>query len=221
MAMKKAEMEAHHAEYHDHMKRSQAARAQGLYRQGIRLAMEAWEHIDGMMQYERKYEDQDTVTIEAVETVLNDAPLLFETQSIDAAEAFLRANPRIAKKAAGDLPEKLAAAKRLMWEAHRIWDYLEEHHDCELTELEKTIGGDRHTLRRISKAWEQMRLLSREPCGTSHRLQLLTRLGQIVRGKCHSCGAIAEAPKACFLEPMRCPECHGKSWFVILAGSST
>jgi len=52
VAMKKAEMQQHHAQYESLIAQAQAARREGLFQKAIQLALAAGEHIDGMMQYE-------------------------------------------------------------------------------------------------------------------------------------------------------------------------
>ena len=59
MAMKKAEMEAHAEGYRAQLHRHVTAESRGMYRAAVDAAMEAWGHIDGMMQYERKYQENE------------------------------------------------------------------------------------------------------------------------------------------------------------------
>ena len=68
------------------------------------------------------------------------------------------------------------------------------------------------------EAWEKMGLVERtpEPQGNSYRVALATRMGQVISAKCPSCGEIAQAPKAMFLEPTPCPHCNSAESFVFL-----
>jgi len=59
MAMTKAEMEHHQQKYQSLMADARAAERAGLYRKAIEKALASWEHIDGMMQYERRYESKE------------------------------------------------------------------------------------------------------------------------------------------------------------------
>ena len=84
--MKKTEMEQHHTAYHEKVAKARSAERTGLYRRAMQLALSSWEHVDGMMQYERKYENAEFDTIPAIEMVLKYAPLLLDFESLDTQE---------------------------------------------------------------------------------------------------------------------------------------
>ena len=218
--MKKAEMEHHHAEYHSKLGKARAAKQRGLYREAIQLVLSSWGHIDGMLRYERKYGGAELATIEAIDMVFEYAPFLLDLQSLERLESLLKNHRRIDKDTSESMVDKLAKARALMWDAHRMWNHLEGHPDARDDELAQALDGAETQWRPIAETWEKMGLLDRTPDGSSNRWALSTRLGQVVSAKCPSCGGVAEGPKAMFFEELSCPECHVVVSFVILARES-
>ncbi len=160
--------------------------------------MSALPYVDGAMQYERKYEDAEFNSVAAIDLVLRYAPLLFHAEGLDRVALLLKQNKRIEKLTAADMAQRLAAARQRMWENHRLFA---------LIEAQPQLRQD-----------QRIGLLERVPDRPSYRLAFVTRMGQVVPAKCPSCGRVAHAPKAFFLEPMDCPECGAAATsFVLLA----
>ncbi len=216
MAMKKGEMQDHRDRYGAIMSEARRAHQQGLCREAVELAMSCWEYIDGMMQYERKYEQREFDSIDAIEMVLRYAPVLFDYASLDRLDALLEEKRRIERDTSADMAERLADARSLMWDAHRLWNHLEHHADVRQDQLRLVLGGNQDRWRSIAEAWDKMGLITRKPQGGSYELELSTRLGQVVDGKCSACGGTVEAPKAMFLEKLKCPGCGKQAMFIIL-----
>jgi len=202
------------------MHQARSAERDGLYRSAVQLAMSSWDHVDGMMQHMRRTEDAEFTSIEAIDMVLRYAPLLLDFRSLDALEALLKKCRRIEKHTTENLADKLAAARALMWNAHRLWDYLELHPEVEEGDLFRFLGDGRKQWQSVVAAWVKMGLLRRTRDGGSWRLALCTRMGRVVRAKCPSCGGTTEGPKAMFLEEVRCPECKARVLCVILTPGS-
>jgi len=83
MPMTKAEMSDHFVRYEASMRVARIAHRNGLYRDAVKSALAAWNHIDGMMQYARRYEKTEFDSIEAIDLVLKYAPILFEYNILD------------------------------------------------------------------------------------------------------------------------------------------
>jgi predicted Zn-ribbon and HTH transcriptional regulator len=218
MAMKKAEMEFHQSQYLELMRRAREAQGQGLYRRAIECALATWEHIDGMMQYERKYRDASFDSVESIDLVLRFAPLLFDFPSLDSLETLLKRQRRIERDTTDDLGARVSQARALMADAHRLWTHLERNPESRQDELAAVLGGDQRRWRSMAEAWEAMSLLRRTPERRSYQLALSTRMGEVVPAKCSRCGTKADAPKAMFLEALTCPQCRSAADFVILSG---
>jgi hypothetical protein len=214
--MTKAEMEVHRAQYYELIAKARAARQEGLYREAVELAMSSWNYIDGMMQYERKYEDKEFGSIEGIDMVLKYAPMLFDRESLDKLEVVLKNQRRIERDTSADMANKLAEARMLMWDARRMWDYLEQHPQSRQDELRVVLGGNQEQWRGMAEAWDQMGLLCRRPDGGSYRLTLVTGPEDVLRGKCPSCGLVARAPRSRLLSEVVCPNCHKAVSFVVL-----
>jgi hypothetical protein len=219
--MKKAAMEAHHAEYGARMSAARTAERDGLYREAMSHALSAWEFIDGMMQYAKRYEERSVDSVSAIDLVLRYAPLLLDRKSLDTLEGLLKEYRRIERDVEADMGGKLAKARANLWENHRLWAHLETNGDVRQDELRRHLGGEQERWRAVSEAWEAMGLVHRRPEGGSYRVELSTRLGQVVKAKCPRCGKAQDAPKAMFLEELACPKCHRKVEFVLLVGIAT
>ena len=210
-------MENHQRLYQSLTADARAAERAGLYRVAVEKALESWKHIDGMMQYERRYDNKEFASVSTIDLTLKYAPLLLDFTSLNRLEGLLKDCRRIEKNTSDNLGDKLVAARALMWDAHRLWDHLERNPDSRQDELGRLLGGKRERWRGIIEAWEKMGLLRREPEGGTYRLALSTRMGELVSAKCPACGNVSEAPKAMCLEENACPECKTTVLFVILS----
>jgi len=214
--MKKAEMEEHKERYHAVMAEARSALAEGLYRKAIELALSSWGYIDGMMQYERRYEDRQFNSIEGIDIVLEYAPLLLDIHSLDTMESLIKSQRRVEKNTSQDLTDKLTKTRVLLWDAHRMWDCLEQHVDVRQGELPRILGGSASRWRSLAEAWERMGLVSRTPEGGTYRLSILTRMDEEILAKCPACGVVVKATKSKLLVEQACPKCHVRVPFVML-----
>jgi len=209
-------MEEDRANYEAWMSRARAAEREGFYHKAVELALSSWDFIDGMMQYERKYADREFANVQGIEMVLRYAPLLLDYQTLDKLDALLKKYPRIDRLASDDIAAQLAQARQRMWDARRLWDYLEHNPDFRQDKLRQALCGDQDQWRAAAEFWERMGLVTRVPEGGSYRVALATRMGGVIPAKCPACGKIVSAPKAMFLEETGCPECLKSVLFVIL-----
>ena len=217
MAMKKEDLERHRAQYHALMAKARVAHDEGLYHQAVELAFASWDHIDGMMQYERKYEEKEFDNVEGISMVLAYAPLLLDSESLDRLEILLKDQRRIDRNTSESVKEQLAKARALLWDAHRMWNQLERHPATRQDELPRILGGKKGQWRSVAEEWEKMGLLRRTPEGRSYRLDFSTRMDEVVLAKCPSCGVVAKARKTRFLNVQACPSCRSEVMFVILS----
>src|SRR4051812_48644709 len=110
-AMKKAEMEEHDEAYRALMARAHAAEARGLVRVAVDNALAAWEHLDGMVQYARRYAPREFDSFAAIDLVLKYAPLLLDAELLSRVEHLLDECKRIEKATAVDDRAMLAEAR--------------------------------------------------------------------------------------------------------------
>lgn len=221
MAMKKAEMEQHRAEYHALMSKARSARLEGLYREAVDAALSSWEFIDGMMQYERRYEHKEFDGIEGINVVLEFAPLLLDFDSLGKLDSLLKNYRRIDKNTSESLRDRLEKGRSLMRDVHRMWDHLEQNPGARQDELSQTLGGEQQQWQSVAEDWEKMGLLRRTPDRGSYRLALATRMGEVVPAKCSACGVVEMAPKSMFLENTTCPHCKATISFVLIASKAS
>lgn len=125
--MKKSELQEHSEEYHRRMENASAAESAGNFRGAIDWAVSAWPFIDGMMQFERRYNEKDFYGIDAIDLVVRYAPLILSSATLDKLDALLRERKGIEKQTEEDLSAKVAHAREQIGEKHRLWCWLEEH----------------------------------------------------------------------------------------------
>lgn len=215
--MTKVEMEAHRDAYQKFLDKARAALQAGLCQEAVDFAVSSWDHIDGMLQYERKYEGKDSGSIDAIGLVLQYAPPLLDFESLNKLETLLRSQRRLVKHSSVDLGDRLLKASSMMWEAQRFLNYLEKHFTVDEDNLSAVYGGDGEEWHRIAEAWVEMGFVHRVSEKRSHHFSLTTRMDQPILAKCPSCAAVAKAPKAKFLDELTCPKCRQKRAFVFLA----
>lgn len=212
MAMKKAELESHRDSYYAILSKAQDAQKVGDYHAVIRHARAALAFVDAMMQFERRYNDTEFVSVDAVDLVLEYAPLLFVGDALSELEALLKKSRRIDKNTDDSLMSRVSEAKKRMWEAYDVWESLEQ-----VSVSEAKASPDNAEVspnyNRIAAEWVRIGVV----CNESGTLKLTTRMNQRVLSKCPACGVVARAAKAKFLREQSCPRCRATGNFVILA----
>jgi hypothetical protein len=219
MAMTKGEMENHLQQYQMLMSKARLALKERRYIQAVEIAVTACDHIDGMMQYERKYNDKEFSKIEAIEIVTKFAPLLFDFHALEKLEALLKTQKRIEKNSEHDLVGNLGRARALMLDAHRLWNHVEKHPGCFQDALSQSLGGDHTRWQTVAELLEGIGVIHRKPEGGSCRLTFSTRFDVTANAKCRGCGALVTAERVRFLSKQTCPKCGVKEVFVILSST--
>lgn len=209
-------MQKHYEEYHLLLAKAHAAHDDGLYAEVIDCAVKCWPHIDGMMRYGERYEDESFESIEAISLVLDHAPLLFDLASLRQLEELLRSRRRIEKKTDESLADQLATASENAWRYHSLFSALEQSHGVELDKLPGRLGGSKKYWLGVIDDWERMGVVWCEYSHDATIIHLRTRMDGVTRAKCSGCGSIGEAPKSMFLESTRCPSCQTMCDFVLL-----
>jgi hypothetical protein len=217
MAKNKAQLQLEATQYRAAVTAMWNSHGEGQVLRAIEIAMSACDQIDGMLQFEKRFEDRsDRKSVETFDYVLRYAPLAFDRPSLDRLAEMLKSQKRIEKNTTDDLAQHLQDSFVLMWDAHRLWSVLEQAESTPQDKLRTLLGGDQERWRRISEDWEKMGLIERTPERGSYRLSLATRIAAIVRGKCRSCGATGKAAMGALLEEIACPKCKTSSMFVFL-----
>ncbi|HET6329093.1 MAG TPA: hypothetical protein VFG04_30700 [Planctomycetaceae bacterium] len=214
--MKNSELEDHRNAYYEHISNAKAALKQKAFHQAMRFAACSWEHIDGTIQYERKKESKESFNLEGIDLVLHYAPLIFDAESLDNLESRLKGQKRIAKHADINFEHGLAKARAVMWDAHRLWNQIELRREVRQDKLRTEFGGDQDQWRALAEAWQEIGLIVRVPADSSYRLSFTTDMSEATTARCPTCGAVAKAPKAKFLEKRHCPKCGAAVSFVLL-----
>jgi hypothetical protein len=214
--MNKAEMEVHSQAYKDLMNQARSAEREGLYRKAVEVTLRALEHVDGMMQYERKYGEREFKSVSAVDALLSYGSLLLDSDCLAKVESLLKSSRRVERDTSDDLGGKLSEARNRMRDNHRLWNYLEQHPETRQDGIGRAIGGQQDYWRSVLEVWQRMGLIVRRRDRNSYLVSLSTRMGQIVTGKCPGCGGTIESPKAMLWGPITCPDCGKRETFVIL-----
>lgn len=213
--MAKADLAADTAQYDALVREARAAEAAGHFAKAVRTAASAWEHLEGMMKYRRKYEEVDFRSVPCIDIVLRYAPLVLDHEVLGRLAELLRTRKSIDRHASDDLSQRVEAAKALMRAAHRLWDHVDKHGDFVQSRLRGTLGGDQDQWRWIAERWESMGLLRREKERGSYRLRHVTNLDESVTATCFECGTASAARKGDFLIPYPCAKCGRSTAFSI------
>ena len=219
MAMVKAEMQAHRASYYELLGKAQDTLLEGLVPEAVAYAVRSLVYVDGMMQFERKYEERQFASIDAIDLILSHAPFIFDLPSINQVAALLKSQRRIEKNTSVDFKAALAESLGFMWCAYHLWNYLERNGACDDENLSRVLGGTDEQRRAVVEACIAIGTISRSG-DSPHRLRLTTRIDDKVHGKCPNCGASGKSAKSNFLEEHHCPRCKSLVSFVTVEGSA-
>lgn len=221
MAKSKAELQVETKRYYNTVARMHDAHKDGQYLKAIKVAVSACDVVDGMMQFESRYENRaERNGVECIDYLLKYAPILFCSDVLQMLAELLKSHKRIVKSIVKDLAEALNQADALMWDAHRLWAHLQQNNSTNEDRLRTDLGGNQNRWRDIAKQWESMGIVQRTPQGGSYQLSFFTQLTKVVPGKCPSCGATGKAAMGRFLEELCCPKCRSTVHFVYLLTES-
>jgi hypothetical protein len=220
MAMTKAEMQLHRESYDALIAKARQARERGAYSELVANAVTSLEHVDGMMQYARKYEAKEFESIEGIDFVLGYAPFIFDSHSLAHVGAVLKAQRRIERDTSVDLAARLTQSHSMMRLFHRLWDHLERNKECQDGDILAALGGSDEQWRVIIAGSIELGLIRRSP-GRPSCLSLCTRMDETVFGKCPACGLVGKSAKSNFLQEHHCPRCQSMVGFVVLEGAPT
>lgn len=216
MAKKKAELEADADAYRMRMSLARESEARGLYVEAVSHASDALSHVDGMLQFAKRYEERTFGSVEAIDFLLRYVPFLLSLEHVERLESTLAQFKRIDRDVEQDIAGAAKAARQRTWDNHRLWAFLESRGEACQDALREELGGDQAQWRTTAEGWERMGLVVRVREGASYRVSLATRLNQVIGGKCPHCGEVSEAPKAMLLEPVNCPSCRKTGSFVLV-----
>jgi hypothetical protein len=210
---KKAELESDFNQYSILRSKMRHAENVGQFQEALVIAVASFEHIDGMMQFDKKFGKQSQFySIDTIDFVLKHAPMLFDIASIDKLEVLLKAKRTIEKNTTADLAELVTTARSNVLEAYRLWTLFDEAHAVTKTHLK-----NEPILRTIVKFWLKLGLVRLVTSDGAEHHEFTTRMTEKVRGKCPSCGATGAGTKLKLLDVINCPRCKKSVNFVFLA----
>lgn len=216
MPMSKSEMKNEYDNFLGLERAAQSACNTWHFEDAIRHAVSSWEFLEGMMRYARKIESREFSTISTMEIVLNCSPIILHSSSLVSLDDLLKKQRGIEKNTKDNLRAKVADARRMMFNAHRIWDQLEQHGPLSVQTLRSEAGVDEEFLRNLLRHWEQLSLIHSTKKDDLQIVGLFTDMERISFAKCPSCGAVGRAAKFKLLEDRTCPQCRMRTSFVFL-----
>ncbi len=215
ICMSKAKLQAAQEAYDRIMGRVRDAESGGRFADAVLAARSAWEHLDSMMAFERKYEKTEFDSVPCIDIVLKYAPLLFDRSSLRALGELLASKKAIDKHASDDLADRQRAAVDQMMRAHRLWKWIESSKAVRQRDIRQSIGGDQDEWREMITLWERMELVTRINSDDGAWVSITTRMYESVSAKCPECGIVESGQKRGFLRERECPECGRQTVFVI------
>jgi hypothetical protein len=216
MAMAKSEMEMHVAAYRARAADARTAVAADQFQDAISVAVSSLQHVEGVIRYDRKYAQTGPPTpLDAVDVILEYAPLFFRSDCLEAIEALQKRSGRVLRDSLPGLSSRTCAARAVLLCACRLLSALASDHDHKV-DHQAPSESDRLAWQKILPVWERASFVRRVTHDGHHRLVLVTRMNETVFAKCPSCGAVGKAAKAKCLEELGCPRCHARVHFVVL-----
>ncbi|MEX0937413.1 MAG: hypothetical protein WDZ59_06095 [Pirellulales bacterium] len=216
MAMKRAEMEFHASEYRMLAAKASKAHADREYLETLTYAKASWKHIDGMMRYERKYENREFASVETIDLAVALCPVVFDVSALDELEVLLKGQRQIERNTAHQLSEKITESRSIVNLAWQLWSDIERDGRVQLAckpPKRKQLAPLRAW---ILEAWEALGVIQRMEDDGEVYLRFSTNTEDVALAKCPACGARAKAAKYKFLEMQSCPKCKNAVSFVLL-----
>ncbi len=211
----KAELEIEYKSFHSLAEQTKASISAHEYSAAIALGLKSFEFIDGMIQYERKYEDKENPSHPTIKAVLTFAPVVFGWKAIDEVEALLNSTRRIEKNSNEDWRQRIADSRQLQKRALHLWSSMLSQE----TYLPEAIEVSRKDRQFILKSWEEMGFTTTSGSVAENVLVLASSKMERTRAKCMHCGEVAVSTKEKFLSEVKCPRCSMLTLFVMLGSA--
>lgn len=208
----KAELESEHKQCRAITLRAIAAEREHRYGEAIDLSVSSLKHLDGSIQYERKYLKVEDSQLPTIGIVLVYAPPLFRRDALESVGEVFAKNRRVAKSSGQDLKAQLDHAFDVMDVSFRAWLELDASELLPTSQM-RSNPAIVDTLYRI---WEKIGLIAKVSHGLQTKWSFLTRLEEPTHAKCSRCGHVITGKKIDLLEETRCPMCSVANRFVIL-----
>lgn len=213
MARTKAEVEAEHAQYTECVRAAIAALESRDVETALRHAVAAWDFVDGMMQYERRYNKAEFVSIAAIDIVLDIAPFVFDLASLNRLEALLKSQRAIVRNTTTAFRERLSVARETVRHVALIWERMANADGHVAIDEWRRLHCDRHIWESVTRLWLSVGLIE----SSGDTLRWATRMNGITTAKCSACGVLARGPKDRLLDDAKCPSCGGRVPFVMIS----
>lgn len=215
--MKKAELRAHNEMYQRLLSEAKAAVLGRSFQRGIERAASAWNHVDEMMQFQRKYQKHEFVPLECVDIVLRYAPLLLEIDYLNRLEELLKTKRRVERNSTENLKMRLGQARGLFHYVYQLFDCIESGQSCRIESLPQTIHSKYTDRETVIAQLVEIGLARLQRSASGALISLITSMESMVSGKCMHCGHVEQSQKSDFLLTRVCSCCGQHTLFVILA----
>lgn len=216
MAMTKADMEQHRDLYQGLLQQSITARRDGRLNEAIRFAVQSLEYVDGMMQCLRKYDKTEFVSVDAIDLIIQLAPVLLDDGCLVSVEQLLRNQKRVKKHTSAHLAGMLEESRLLLKKIHLLLQHLEQKPSDSQVELQQVTGLNDDQWALVVDAWTRIQF-ARVDSDSTQSLSLVTWMDEPTRAKCPACGVVAKATKSKLLSEATCPKCKASVVFVLLS----
>lgn len=208
---KKAELEASFRATQARCAEAARAEADGDFSRVLERAEAAIPLLRESIAFLRRYHKVRFPNLPAVDLILRYAPPLFARRSLDAIDRWFAGASRAERAAYPDLADRLAAARRLLDLAVRVWPCVSA------AARQPTSAPNTAEATRFLDLWVRMGAVARRHGSQPPAYEPVTHQRRQARGKCPRCARSTEAAWAELLFPFACPHCRATGQFVLVA----
>lgn len=208
---RKAELEAAYTVHNEYCEQADLYEAKQDYRAALQHAEYSLPTLPHAITFQRRFLKNARPALPAVARIIRLAPPLFARRALDVLAAYIDGRSKTERTALPDLPDQLAAARRTLAYAVRLWSQFNDA----LTVPAHALDAD-PVASEIIQVWFAMGLIFRTQSEKSSAYRVVTNPRRDALGKCPGCGALKQAPLLQLLEPLRCPSCNQSYSFVVL-----
>jgi hypothetical protein len=207
MAKTKAELQNDQAEYDRLHAAALAAVGRVDFDAALDHCIDSLKHVDGMMQFEKRWEKRQFHSVETIDLLLRYAPILQRRDCLDALTTILAADRRIDRLATADLAALLLEADLRFRRVSQLIDFVGEFGNAAREMLAARYGGPPEEWAALSETLEQVHYLTTVHTGDRLELQRRTDISRDASGQCRNCGTVARAPLEDLLGGCVCQSC--------------
>lgn len=212
--MSKAILQAAQVAYDDAVAQARAYEREGRLDEAIASSKKAWQYVEDMMKFERRWEKREFSSVPCIDMVLRYAPLLLDEESLSDLEALLKSRKSIDRLASDDLAAQLQKARDHLSDARKVWAMLDGRDWTDSAEIVRLSGVGAAAGRKSLTDWQKIGAIEARDVDGRREIRPVFADARPTVAACRFCGSDVQCTCGETLQPRACAKCGKTSCFI-------